>query len=43
MLFEHFPRLRLRTGRPLERRAILNFNGLERDGSSLNRLGIPKS
>lgn len=29
MLFEHFPKLRLRTGRPLERRAMLNFNGLE--------------
>jgi len=29
MLFEHFPRLRLRTDHPLERRAMLNFNGLE--------------
>ena len=29
MLFEHFPRLRLRTERPLVRRAMLNFNGLE--------------
>jgi cytochrome P450 len=29
MLFEHFPKLRLRTERPLERRAMLNFNGLE--------------
>ncbi|MBR0694292.1 cytochrome P450 [Bradyrhizobium lablabi] len=28
MLFEQFPRLRLRTERPLERRAMLNFNGL---------------
>ncbi|WP_024515535.1 cytochrome P450 [Bradyrhizobium sp. Tv2a-2] len=29
MLFEHFPKLRLRTERPVERRAMLNFNGLE--------------
>jgi cytochrome P450 len=29
MLFEQFPKLRLRTDRPLERRAMLNFNGLE--------------
>ena len=29
MLFERFPRLRLRTDRPLERRTMLNFNGLE--------------
>jgi cytochrome P450 len=29
MLFEQFPKLRLRTDRPLERRTMLNFNGLE--------------
>jgi cytochrome P450 len=29
MLFERFPKLRLRTDRPLERRTMLNFNGLE--------------
>jgi cytochrome P450 len=29
MLFEQFPRLRLRTDHPLERRTMLNFNGLE--------------
>jgi cytochrome P450 len=29
MLFEQFPKLRLRTDRPLERRTVLNFNGLE--------------
>jgi cytochrome P450 len=29
LLFERFPRLRLRTDRPLERRTMLNFNGLE--------------
>jgi hypothetical protein len=28
MLFEQFPKLRLRTDRPLERRTMLNFNGL---------------
>ena len=27
MLFEQFPKLRLRTDRPLERRTMLNFNG----------------
>ena len=29
MLFEQFPKLRLRTDRPLERRTMLNFNGLK--------------
>jgi cytochrome P450 len=29
MLLERFPKLRLRTDRPLERRTMLNFNGLE--------------
>jgi cytochrome P450 len=29
MLFKQFPKLRLRTERPLERRTMLNFNGLE--------------
>jgi cytochrome P450 len=29
MLLERFPRLRLRTDRPLERRTMLNFNGLK--------------
>jgi cytochrome P450 len=29
MLFERFPKLRLRTERPLERRTMLNFNGLK--------------
>jgi hypothetical protein len=29
MLFERFPKLRLRTERPLERRTMANFNGLE--------------
>ena len=29
MLLERFPKLRLRTERPLERRTMLNFNGLE--------------
>jgi cytochrome P450 len=29
MLFEQFPKLRLRTDHPLERRTMLNFNGLE--------------
>jgi hypothetical protein len=29
MLFEQFPKLRLRTDRPLERRTTLNFNGLQ--------------
>jgi cytochrome P450 len=29
MLFEQFPKLRLITDRPLERRTMLNFNGLE--------------
>jgi cytochrome P450 len=29
MLFEQFPKLRLRTERPLERRTMLNFNGLK--------------
>jgi cytochrome P450 len=29
MLFKRFPKLRLRTDRPLERRTMLNFNGLE--------------
>jgi len=29
MLFERFPKLRLRTDRPLERRTMLNFNGLK--------------
>ena len=29
MLFEHFPKLRLRAERPLERRTTLNFNGLK--------------
>jgi cytochrome P450 len=29
LLFERFPRLRLRTDRPLERRTMLNFNGLK--------------
>lgn len=29
MLFEQFPKLRLRTDRPLERRTTLNFNGLK--------------
>jgi cytochrome P450 len=29
LLFKRFPKLRLRTERPLERRTMLNFNGLE--------------
>jgi cytochrome P450 len=29
MLFERFPKLRLRTDRPLKRRIMLNFNGLK--------------
>jgi cytochrome P450 len=29
MLFERFPKLRLRTDRPLDRRMMLNFNGLQ--------------
>jgi cytochrome P450 len=29
MLFERFPKLRLRTDRPLKRRVMLNFNGLK--------------
>jgi cytochrome P450 len=29
MLLERFPKLRLRTDRPLERRTMMNFNGLE--------------
>jgi len=29
MLFERFPKLRMRTDRPLKRRIVLNFNGLE--------------
>jgi cytochrome P450 len=29
MLFERFPKLRLRTDRPLQRRTMMNFNGLE--------------
>jgi hypothetical protein len=29
MLFEQFPKLRLRSERPLERRTMLNFNGLK--------------
>jgi cytochrome P450 len=29
MLFERFPKLRLRTDRPSKRRIMLNFNGLK--------------
>jgi hypothetical protein len=29
MLFEQFPKLRLRTDRSLERRTMLNLNGLK--------------